>query len=82
MKIVDYPVTENLRDLRKKDIGKIIKIKGVVTKRSAVFSQLKKVYYVCERCGDLKGPIYLNTFEKSSIGACHMCQSKGPFSIN
>jgi DNA replication licensing factor MCM2 len=53
-------MTENLRDLRQKHLNKLIKIRGVVTRRTAVFSQLKKVYYFC-KCGDRKGPIYQNS---------------------
>jgi len=60
VKIVGFEIMDKLRDLRQKDIGNLIKIQGVITKRSAVFSQLKKAYYLCVRCGDRKGPIFLN----------------------
>lgn len=82
VKFVDFSVMDNIRDLRQKDLGQLIKIQGVVTKRSKVFSQLDKVYYICRRCGDRKGPIYQNEESEQKIGDCAVCQSKGPFEID
>lgn len=38
VKFIDFSVMDNIRDLRQKDLGQLIKIEGVVTKRTKVFS--------------------------------------------
>jgi DNA replication licensing factor MCM2 len=43
--------------LRKMNLNTMIKIRGVVTRRSQVFSQLKKIWFICT-CGEKKGPLY------------------------
>lgn len=48
-----------IRDLRFRHLDKFVRVIGVVTRRSAVFSQLKEVTYVCVKCGMRKGPFYL-----------------------
>lgn len=50
VKIKDFPLEEKLRDLRTFHLHTLIKVRGVVTRRYPVYSQLKKIYYLC-RCG-------------------------------
>lgn len=57
VKVKDFLLEEDLRNIRHKHLSKMVKIKGVVTRRSAVFSQLKKIYMEC-RCGNSIGPIF------------------------
>jgi len=59
----------------------MIKIKGVVTRRSAVFSQLKEIYLEC-KCGNRIGPLFQNNNSDIKIGTCPVCQSNGPFMID
>lgn len=82
VKIKDLPLLDNLRSLRHKHLNILIKIRGVVTRRSAVFSQLKEIYYSCNKCGDKRGPIYQTNNQEIKLGACKVCQSKGPFLID
>jgi DNA replication licensing factor MCM2 len=56
-------------------------VRGVVTRRYAAYSQLKKLYYVC-RCGDRKGPIYENSFSPIRLGQCVYCHSNGPYFLD
>jgi len=56
VRIKDLPVEDKLRDLRKMHINCLIKVRGVVTKRSGILPELNKMYFRCQ-CGDLKGPI-------------------------
>ncbi|EAR88972.2 MCM2/3/5 family protein (macronuclear) [Tetrahymena thermophila SB210] len=81
VRIENYTILDHIRKLRHKDLGQLIQVRAVVTQRSAIFSQLKKVYYVC-RCGDRKGPIYLSSIENHNLGTCPVCQSKGPFILD
>jgi len=54
----------------------------VVTIRSEVFSQLKKIIYKCVKCGFPKGPFYINNINDVRLGSCSSCQSTGPFPID
>lgn len=80
VKIIEFPVFDSIRELRYKQLNRLIKIKGVITRRSLVYSQLKKGFYLC-KCGDKKGPIYYNHDDATILGACVACQSKGPFTL-
>jgi DNA replication licensing factor MCM2 len=83
IRVKDLPVEDKLRDLRQIHLNALIKIKGVVTKRTGVFPELAKIFFRCS-CGDIKGPIYHNTENeaKSYMGQCVLCQSNGPYTID
>jgi DNA replication licensing factor MCM2 len=83
VRVKDLPVEDKLRDLRQVHLNALIKIRGVVTKRTAVFPELKVMYFRCPQCQDLKGPLYNNNVEeeKQFLGTCIMCQCKGPFPL-
>jgi DNA replication licensing factor MCM2 len=82
-RIRDLPVEDKLRDLRQIHLNALIKIRGVVTKRTGVFPEYSRIFYRCS-CGDLKGPVYHNNpFEgKQFLGQCVVCQSNGPFTVD
>eukprot|EP01022_Parablepharisma_sp_SALTPOND_P034911 TRINITY_DN934_c0_g1_i1.p1 TRINITY_DN934_c0_g1~~TRINITY_DN934_c0_g1_i1.p1 ORF type:complete len:943 (-),score=83.79 TRINITY_DN934_c0_g1_i1:196-3024(-) len=82
VRIRDLPVEDKLRDLRQVHLRGLVKIRGVVTKRTGVFPQLKKMFFVCTKCGDRKGPFLLASVEEISIGSCGICQSAGPFALD
>lgn len=83
MRIRDLPVQDKLRDLRQSHLNALVKIRGVVTKRSPVFPELKEIYYECRQCKDERGPVYHNQLEdtKSFLGQCVVCQAKGGWEI-
>jgi DNA replicative helicase MCM subunit Mcm2 (Cdc46/Mcm family) len=41
VRIADLPVSDNLRDIRQQHLNALIKVTGVVTRRTNVFPQLK-----------------------------------------
>lgn len=82
VKIVKLPIVDNIRDLRHTHLRKLIKIQGVVTIRSEVFNQLKKIIYKCAKCGWAKGPFYINEVNDTKLGTCNSCHSTGPFFID
>jgi DNA replication licensing factor MCM2 len=82
VRIRDLPIVDNLRDLRQDHLNGLVKIKGVVTKRTAVYPQLKKMYFLCSKCGDRKGPIYHNENVNIKLGSCILCQTNGPFVLD
>jgi len=63
-------------------LNQLIKIKGVVTKRTGIYPQLKKIYFTCGKCGERKGPIFKHNNDDLNLGACFRCQSRGPFNLD
>lgn len=64
-------------------LNALIKVSGVVTRRTGVFPQLRYVKYNCSRCGFILGPYYQDpSSSEIKIGVCPQCQSNGPFSLN
>lgn len=82
VRITDFPSMDQLRDLRYNHLNTLIKVSGVVTRRSGVFPQLKLVRYDCNRCGAVLGPFVQDLQAEVHINACTSCDSRGPFSIN
>jgi len=82
VRIMDIPLLDSLKDLRHYHINTLIKVRGVITKRTNVFSQLKKIMRYCSKCGEKIGPFYYNGYDEINIGSCQSCQSNGPFPIN
>lgn len=81
-RIAGLPVSESLRDLRQTNLNTLVRVSGVVTRRSGVFPQLKYVKYDCLRCGALLGPFYQDSIKEIKLNRCSSCQAPGPFQIN
>ncbi|OQS03772.1 DNA replication licensing factor Mcm2 [Thraustotheca clavata] len=82
VRILDLPGTEKIRDLRTAHLNFLIKVSGVVTRRTSVFPQLQLVKFNCVACGAILGPFTQSKSTELSLNACPECQSKGPFSLN
>lgn len=82
VRVANLPVQESLRDLRQVNLNTLIRVTGVVTRRSGVFPQLKYVKYDCLKCGALLGPFHQDAVREIRIGRCSNCQSPGPFNVN
>lgn len=82
VRIVGFPNHLNLRDLRENNLNQLIKVSGVVTRRTGVFPQLKYVKFDCLHCGVVLGPFIQDANSEVKISFCTNCQSKGPFKIN
>jgi DNA replication licensing factor MCM2 len=48
VRIKDLPIEDKLRDLRHMHVNALIKIKGVITKRTSIFPEMKKAYFICK----------------------------------
>ena len=80
VRVRDLPALVDLRGLRCENIGHLIKIRGVVTKRTVVYPMLKVAYFSCTKCGEINGPFYYHGMNTElNIGSCPMCQSNGPY---
>lgn len=82
VRILDLPGTENLRDLRTAHLNFLIKVSGVVTRRTSVFPQLKLVKVNCPGCGTVIGPFTQQNHQEIKLNSCPECQHRGPFHVN
>ncbi|CAB4414153.1 unnamed protein product [Rhizophagus irregularis] len=82
VRITDYPILYTLRELRHTHLNTLVRISGVVTRRTGVFPQLKFVKYNCLKCGGVLGPYTQDIQSEIKLNHCSYCQSKGPFSLN
>lgn len=82
VRIIDYPVLNHIRDLRESNLQTLIKVHGVITRRTGVFPQLKYVKFDCLKCGQVLGPIFQDSNQEVRINYCSNCKSKGPFKMN
>jgi DNA replication licensing factor MCM2 len=83
VRIVELPITDKLRDIRQVHLNALIKVSGVVTRRTGIYPQLKMVVFECMKCGNMAGPYYQqNVAEDVKPGSCPECQSKGPLILN
>ncbi|KAK6868217.1 DNA replication licensing factor MCM2 [Candida tropicalis] len=82
VRITDFPNYLNLRDLRESNLNQLVKVSGVVTRRTGVFPQLKYIKFDCLKCGVVLGPYVQDSNTEVKISFCTNCQSKGPFKMN
>ena len=83
VRITKLPIFDQIRDIRQAHLNCLIKIKGVVTRRTGVFPQLREVMYDCGKCGFIVGPIFQQKGgDETRPGSCPECQSKGPWRVN
>ena len=82
VRITELPLSLSLRDLRRSNLNNLVRVSGVVTRRSGVFPQLKYVKFDCRKCGVVLGPFFQDATKEVRISYCPNCESKGPFSIN
>ncbi|XP_051122659.1 DNA replication licensing factor MCM2 [Andrographis paniculata] len=82
VRITNLPVYDQIRNIRQIHLNTLIRIGGVVTRRSGVFPQLQQVKYDCNKCGAILGPFFQNSYSEVKVGSCPDCQSRGPFTVN
>lgn len=82
VRIADLPLSSSLRDLRRANLNNLVRVNGVVTRRSGVFPQLKYVKFDCRKCHSVLGPFFQDGIKEVKISFCQYCESKGPFPVN
>ncbi|KAK4657422.1 MCM DNA helicase complex subunit [Podospora pseudocomata] len=82
VRVFDLPVHYTLRQLRQSHLNCLVRVSGVVTRRSGVFPQLKYVKFDCTKCGVTLGPFQQESNVEVKVSYCQSCQSRGPFTLN
>ncbi len=84
VRVTHLPIEDKIRDLRQTHLSMLVKVSGVVTKRTGVFPQLKLVVYNCGKCGTATSPMANNSIsgEVPQQARCPECQGEGPFTVN
>lgn len=82
VRIANLPSVETLRDLRQIHLNTLIRITGIVTKRTAVHPQLRLVKYLCIKCGGSIGPFVQDFEGEIKVQRCPCCESRGRFKLS
>jgi len=77
-----FPIREPIRELCTKHLNKLVNINGVVTKRSGVFNQVKRLHLRCAKCNFPCGPFDVVDEKDLRPGSCVECQSRGPWRVD
>ncbi|KAI5186278.1 DNA replication licensing factor MCM2 [Nematocida homosporus] len=80
-RLTNIPAYDQIRDLRNVHLNSLVKVAGIITKRSRVFPMLSLVKYTCQKCRALLGPFLVEN-EAVKPNRCLECQSLGPFQVN
>lgn len=82
VRINGLPISYTLRQLRQNHLNCLIRVSGVVTRRTGVFPQLKYIKFDCTKCGVTLGPFPQDANSEVKISYCQNCQARGPFTLN
>jgi DNA replication licensing factor MCM2 len=82
VRIANIPLQESIRDLRHFHLNQLVRVDGVVTRRTGVYPQLQRTFYDCMRCGAVLGPYFQTGDKEIKLGSCPSCETKGPFTVN
>lgn len=82
VRVSGLPTVFTLRQLREQHLNTLVRVTGVVTRRTGVFPQLKYIKFDCPKCGQILGPYVQYSSQEVRISFCHNCQSRGPFILN
>merc|ERR1719409_1260774 len=77
-----FPLGEPIRELNTKHLNKLVNVNGVITKRSVVSNQVKRLYLRCAKCNFPSGPFDVVEEKDLKPGSCIECQSKGPWRVD
>lgn len=79
-RIINLPVTEALRDLRNTHLNRLVRVRGIVTRRTGVFAELRTAWMICTKCRARVGPFAGPKVPRPT--SCYECQCNGPFLID
>ncbi|KAL3433460.1 MCM2/3/5 family-domain-containing protein [Aspergillus tetrazonus] len=82
VRVTDLPIVYTLRQLRQSHLNCLVRVSGVVTRRTGVFPQLKYVMFICQKCNMTLGPYQQESSSEVKVTMCQNCQSRGPFTVS
>lgn len=82
VRIGGLPICDPIRDFRQVHMNVLVRVEGVVVRRSPVYPKMHATKYDCVRCNYIIGPIYQRGDKEQRVAVCPSCQSKGPFRVN
>ncbi|KAJ2885064.1 MCM DNA helicase complex subunit [Coemansia aciculifera] len=82
VRVQGLPTTCSLRDLRQAQLNSLVRVSGVVSRRTGVFPQLKFIKFDCGKCGAVLGPFAQGAATEVRVTLCVACQARGPFTVN
>eukprot|EP00884_Botryococcus_braunii_P021098 jgi/Botrbrau1/7672/Bobra.0159s0114.1 len=82
VRFLNLPLVDSIRDLRQFHLNRLVRVKGVCTRRTAVYPQLDMIKMDCLSCGYVLGPLIQNGQTEVKAGSCPNCQKPGPFQVN
>jgi DNA replication licensing factor MCM2 len=68
-RISDVPILDSLRDLRRSHLDNLVKVHGVVTRRSTVYPQLQMAHFRCLSCKATQGPFRVEDMGQNAADA-------------
>lgn len=87
VRISHVPIMDSLRDLRRSHLDCLVKVNGVVTRRSNVSPQMQMAVYRCQICKTTEGPFRIeavgnNVEEAYKPDECVICENGGLFRLD
>lgn len=82
VRITDLPIDDRLRDLRQSDLNNLVRVAGVITRRTSVYPQMQSSSYICGACGQSVGPFPVVNGHEAYPMSCPSCQARGKCKID
>jgi len=82
VRIVGHEIVLSLRLLRQSHLNKLVRVVGVVTRRTQVFPQIQSVTFDCANCKSSVGPFKQTEGAEIRPEMCTVCDHTGTFRIN
>ena len=87
VRISHVPIMDSLRDLRRSHLDCLVKVHGVVTRRSNVYPQMQMAVYRCISCKSTEGPFRVDAMGKNAEESykpdeCAICSASGLFKLD
>lgn len=81
VRITDLPIDDRLRDLRQSDLNNLVRVTGVITRRTSVYPQMQSSFYRCEACNHDAGPYPVINGQENYPMECPHCRMRGKCKI-
>ncbi|OAG29675.1 DNA replication licensing factor MCM2 [Nematocida displodere] len=80
-RVINIPSFDQIRDLRNSHLNTLVKVVGIITKRSRIYPLLSLAKYNCTKCKAILGPFLIES-ESAKPNRCLECQAGGSLVVN